>query len=222
MACCKCCCGNKTCGEGEAGKCCCGGPTGSCCTASQYCCSGTCQSTPCGGACCDPVFGCGQVADEATCTDMGGTWLGYGIPCDPDPCLPVWCQLQGVDDDIQCVAEPDSDRAVIERRGELLNNGDNNYASCTQPGESCYGCYGYATFCWDGTVPEEWQDYVTSCSEMSATATFNIESWMTINFGCDFQIVEKKRADRGGLENYPGSVINIAFLGCCDQDDLPP
>ena len=90
MACCKCCCGNKTCAEGEIGKCCCGGPTGSCCTASQYCCSGTCQSTPCTGACCDPVFGCLQY-DEAGCASVGGTWLGYGIPCDPNPCPGACC-----------------------------------------------------------------------------------------------------------------------------------
>jgi len=91
MACCKCCCGNKTCGEGEAGKCCCGGPTGSCCTAGQYCCSGTCQSTPCGGACCDPTFGCTQAADEETCTESGGTWLGAGVSCDPNPCPGACC-----------------------------------------------------------------------------------------------------------------------------------
>ena len=86
MACCKCCCGNKDCAEGEIGKCCCGGSSGSCCTASQYCCDGACQSTPCTGACCDATFGCTQAADEATCTGDGGTWIGLGIPCDPDPC----------------------------------------------------------------------------------------------------------------------------------------
>jgi hypothetical protein len=173
------------------------------------------------------VFGCTQVADEAECDELGGRWIGYGVPCEPDPCTPVWCQLEGVEDDVRCVTEPDSDRAVIERTGPLINIEPTNglggvLPPCNQPGESCYGCYGYATFCWDGTVPEEWQDDVTSCAEMSATVTFNIETYLTNNFGCEFEIVEKKRASRGGLDNYPSAVINIAFLGCCNQDDLPP
>lgn len=44
MACCKCCCGNKDCEEGDQGKCCCGG---SCCDTDEYCCGGGCQSDPC-------------------------------------------------------------------------------------------------------------------------------------------------------------------------------
>lgn len=86
MACCKCCCGNKDCAQGDQGKCCCGTTEKNCCTAEQYCCDGACQSTPCTGACCDPTFGCTQTADEATCTEDGGTWLGLGVPCDPNPC----------------------------------------------------------------------------------------------------------------------------------------
>ena len=93
MACCKCCCGNKDCAEGEIGKCCCGGPTGTCCQADEYCCEGECQSTPCTGACCDPVFGCTQAADEETCTGDGGTWLGYGVSCDPNPCPGACCDM---------------------------------------------------------------------------------------------------------------------------------
>jgi len=48
MPCCKCCCGNKDCGQGEEGKCCCGGAAGTCCQEGQYCCDGTCQNEPCG------------------------------------------------------------------------------------------------------------------------------------------------------------------------------
>ena len=91
MACCKCCCGNKNCDEGEIGKCCCGGPTGTCCEADEYCCDGECEPAPCSGACCDPVFGCTQAADEGTCTEGGGTWLGPGISCDPNPCPGACC-----------------------------------------------------------------------------------------------------------------------------------
>ena len=55
MACCKCCCGNKNCAEGEQGKCCCGsGPEAVCCSDGQYCCDGDCQSDPC---CCP----CGDI-----------------------------------------------------------------------------------------------------------------------------------------------------------------
>lgn len=51
MACCKCCCGNVDCAEGDQGKCCCGGSSGTCCQEGEYCCSGVCQATPCcGGA----------------------------------------------------------------------------------------------------------------------------------------------------------------------------
>ena len=47
MPCCKCCCGNKDCEEGEQGKCCCGGPTGTCCQEGHYCCDGVCQEESC-------------------------------------------------------------------------------------------------------------------------------------------------------------------------------
>lgn len=52
MACCKCCCGNQDCAEGQQGKCCCGGIYGSCCQQGQYCCSGVCQNSPCEPSCC--------------------------------------------------------------------------------------------------------------------------------------------------------------------------
>lgn len=53
MACCKCCCGNRECDEGDEGKCCCGGANGSCCQEGQYCCDGECSNVECG-----PVVQC--------------------------------------------------------------------------------------------------------------------------------------------------------------------
>jgi hypothetical protein len=47
MACCKCCCGNVDCEEGQEGKCCCGGVEGTCCQVGEYCCDGVCQEGPC-------------------------------------------------------------------------------------------------------------------------------------------------------------------------------
>ena len=44
MACCKCCCGNADCAEGQQGKCCCGG---TCCQEGEYCCDGECQAGEC-------------------------------------------------------------------------------------------------------------------------------------------------------------------------------
>lgn len=54
MACCKCCCGNVDCTEGQEGKCCCGGIYGECCQEGQYCCSGVCEPEPCADPCDDP------------------------------------------------------------------------------------------------------------------------------------------------------------------------
>jgi hypothetical protein len=50
MACCKCCCGNAICEEGDEGKCCCGGegPNGDCCEEGEFCCDGVCEGSPCG------------------------------------------------------------------------------------------------------------------------------------------------------------------------------
>ena len=53
MACCKCCCGNRICNEGDEGKCCCGGTQGLCCQQGEYCCNGECQPEPC---CPEPCF----------------------------------------------------------------------------------------------------------------------------------------------------------------------
>jgi hypothetical protein len=73
MACCKCCCGNEDCSEGQQGKCCCGGAEGTCCSETQYCCDGECSDEPCS---CETDADCGCVVDgytrpSATCT--GGT-----------------------------------------------------------------------------------------------------------------------------------------------------
>lgn len=47
MACCKCCCGEKDCAEGDQGKCCCGGAQGTCCDVGEFCCNGVCSPNPC-------------------------------------------------------------------------------------------------------------------------------------------------------------------------------
>lgn len=80
MPCCKCCCGNQTCTEGQQGKCCCGGTGGTCCQAGQYCCNGACQNTPCG--CPGNIeilyqWGAGQT-DLDTATTFLGDVVGYG------------------------------------------------------------------------------------------------------------------------------------------------
>lgn len=71
MACCKCCCGNADCAEGDQGKCCCGG---SCCDTDEYCCGGGCQSDPC----CDTDEDCSYVV--ASCSGAGESGCGFG--CD--------------------------------------------------------------------------------------------------------------------------------------------
>jgi hypothetical protein len=71
-------------------------------------------------------------------------------------------------------------------------------------------------------VPEEWAPFVNSCADETAEYVPQIEDYLTNEFGCEFEIVEKKRESRGGLENYPDDVINIAWIGCCKQEDAPP
>lgn len=75
MPCCKCCCGNKICENGDEGKCCCQGDNNSieCCNEGEYCCGGACQATPC-GCCCinkqpDPTK-----TSQADCENAGGIW----------------------------------------------------------------------------------------------------------------------------------------------------
>jgi hypothetical protein len=86
MACCRCCCGNVDCEEGQQGKCCCGGVEGTCCTEEEYCCDGVCQEEPCdppcsgscdeenpcpeGCECCDGV--CLEECKGACCTYFCG------------------------------------------------------------------------------------------------------------------------------------------------------
>lgn len=73
MACCKCCCGETDCDEGQEGKCCCGGATGECCQEGEYCCDGVCEPDPCcSGACTDDSdcsSGCVCVAGD--CVEAG-------------------------------------------------------------------------------------------------------------------------------------------------------
>lgn len=79
MACCKCCCGNEDCSEGQQGKCCCGGAEGTCCSETQYCCDGACEDAPCAGSPCDDDADCatvffdynGEQVAGACCPDVG-------------------------------------------------------------------------------------------------------------------------------------------------------
>lgn len=95
MACCKCCCGNADCSEGQQGKCCCGE---SCCGPDQYCCGGSCQSTECCCYCFRVYPDVGTFGYEPTCpsgfetdTVNPGEYacvkyeqIACGDPCDAD------------------------------------------------------------------------------------------------------------------------------------------
>jgi hypothetical protein len=104
MACCKCCCGNVDCTEGQQGKCCCGGSSGTCCSESEYCCNGVCESAPCDSNCAD-VVGSGALCDSVTVNVGGGVLsqcppagktaaevtiadiasCGFSVPCQSPP-----------------------------------------------------------------------------------------------------------------------------------------
>ena len=94
MACCKCCCGNEDCSEGQQGKCCCGGAEGTCCSETQYCCDGVCEDEPCDECVTNSDCGCLEAGKElvGTCSgaageyccppgelldDVGGSLFGY-------------------------------------------------------------------------------------------------------------------------------------------------
>lgn len=90
MACCKCCCGNADCEEGDEGKCCCGGSSGECCDVGEYCCSGVCEPDPCGGTCCfkDAVGSYSFTFKTYSGSFSMGYWSGSGseymmIMCTP-------------------------------------------------------------------------------------------------------------------------------------------
>jgi hypothetical protein len=68
----------------------------------------------------------------------------------------------------------------------------------------------------------EWEGFFALCGELSAEWVPGLEQYLSDNFDCESTVVEKKRENRDGIELYPGQVIKIAFLGCCNQDDLPP
>jgi len=76
MTCCKCCCGNVDCTEGQEGKCCCGGIYGECCQEGEYCCSGVCEPNPCCEGACDEDADC---SDGCVCVD--GECVSEGICC---------------------------------------------------------------------------------------------------------------------------------------------
>jgi len=76
MTCCKCCCGNVNCTEGQVGKCCCGGIYGECCQEDEYCCSGVCQPGPCCDGACDDDSDC---PDGCVC--VGGECVAAGYCC---------------------------------------------------------------------------------------------------------------------------------------------
>lgn len=83
MACCKCCCGNAICSEGQQGKCCCGD---TCCQVGEYCCSGTCQPSPCSPSCvgCDTFQTEDTSYSDGTIPDCCGVSYGpevIGVAC---------------------------------------------------------------------------------------------------------------------------------------------
>jgi hypothetical protein len=103
MACCKCCCGNVDCAEGQEGKCCCGGVEGDCCQVGEYCCDGVCQEGPCGcsgdcewqvvwgedpayswdlvTACVDEDCLCAEPADDPGSEEVPAREGNYFTPC---------------------------------------------------------------------------------------------------------------------------------------------
>jgi hypothetical protein len=93
MACCKCCCGNVDCEEGQEGKCCCGGVEGTCCQVGEYCCDGVCQEEPCGE--CGTSY-CHYFAEIR--------WVGEEDPNDPAvSCPDGWLLSQVGQGERQCV-----------------------------------------------------------------------------------------------------------------------
>ena len=87
MACCECCCGQRTCDEGDEGKCCCGGTEGTCCDEGQYCCNGVCENAPCGCECADVcAFSVTTEAETATASvpPAGTGCTGCGEQSDTD------------------------------------------------------------------------------------------------------------------------------------------
>lgn len=98
MACCRCCCGNVDCTEGQQGKCCCGGVDGECCPEGEYCCSGQCQPSPCEGHCCLPDNTCSnEYETQEDCEECVTTYECYEY-LSPDPeeeCPEGWSEGEG-------------------------------------------------------------------------------------------------------------------------------
>lgn len=91
MACCKCCCGNKICENGEEGKCCCQGDNSiTCCQQGEYCCNGVCQEVPCGCCCLDNQPDPTKTT-QAECEDAGGIWKP-DVSCEEVLCFCEPCE----------------------------------------------------------------------------------------------------------------------------------
>jgi len=137
MACCKCCCGNEDCSEGQEGKCCCGGASGDCCQEGQYCCDGVCEDEPCQGCCCVYAYDSGldewsivsQVTGTAEdCDGAGGDYHIFkpGVTCEDDlnPC------------------EGDPAGTCCDGNGGCATNGPGTNSDCYPTGHpNDQGCY---------------------------------------------------------------------------------
>ena len=161
MACCKCCCEGKStpgvcCGIPgsccEAPRVCCSASdepesaSATCCPEGQICCEGSCADD-CYGACCSSSNVCGQDTREG-CEASGGTFLGVGVPCSPDPCgcdPPCTGCSECVAGNCESTCQPD----------EFCCDGTCQAEPCEPPCEPpCDGC----SDCVEG-------DCISSCSE---------------------------------------------------------
>ncbi len=84
------------------------------------------------GACCNEDSTC-NIRTELECIGLGGTYLGNGVPCDPNPCGGGACCCHGI-----CVNQP-SGAACLECQGAYYY-GDGT--ACSDPGVDCgdVGC----------------------------------------------------------------------------------
>jgi hypothetical protein len=90
----------------------------------------------------------------------------------------------------------------------------------------------YATVCTDAGLPEEWEGVQWTCAEARAFAESQITNFLSGTFDCEFEIVEKLREDRTGLEVFdsvlnqyvplPDAFVKRDWIGCCNQGAAPP
>jgi hypothetical protein len=153
MACCKCCCGNAICEEGDEGKCCCGE---ACCQEGQYCCDGVCQAEPCdcesaedceeGERCCDGVCQaepCDCVSDE-DCEEGENC---CGTKCQEEPC--------------ECETDQDCQAVICDCPDGYENTGGDCEQICPD------GCCPPFVFC---------ADYGTCCLPGDCRDPFDLEA----------------------------------------------